>query len=158
MSKRNTELATNIKPELLDLADGIKKAASIDDNGKITVDKGFYESRLPEGITLAQVKKLEEYDSQLISAATVATAELSAPFFKRHKDVDTVQMKLQAGRSQIGTVIKRESQIRNVQTGEVSNVPGVATAKYRAFGSSGSSGSLKVCREYSVALHRDLLG
>ena len=156
-NKYREELATNIKPEVLAIADAMKKAAEIDDNGKITIGKDFYESALPDGLTMPLVKRLQDHESQLLSAATIVNAELAIPFFKKHKDIDVSPLKLQMGKNRIETVTKRTSDVRNVQTGEVTTVYGTTTAKYRAAGGNGSSGALRASRDYAQALGAKIL-
>jgi len=46
--------------------------------------------------------------------------------------------------------MKRSAEVRNVATGEVSTVYGAVSAKYRAYGCNGSSGSLKTIRSFAA--------
>lgn len=161
MSKKTTSLrdGLTLNDQITNLADALIKSSTADlGAGKIVVDKKFYEESLPEGVTMAQVRKIEEHNSNLITAATLAIGELAQAPMTKDKELASLSMRIPVSRGRVDAQIKREGQIRNVQTGEVSPVYGVVDVKFRAAGTSTSSGHLKTVRDQVKTAYGTLFG
>lgn len=136
-----------------ELADALKRDVAIEADKKVTVlPKDRYESMLPEGLDLKTVKKLQEFNGKLPAALELAAGELAVPYFKKHKDADTLVMRLPVARDSLQVVVHRDTDVRNVSTGEVSQVYGRTRSKWRMNGTNGASGQLRVVRDYVQAL------
>lgn len=145
---KNPRDGLNVNENILKLADAIKADATVDPSGVISVSKEFYEKSLPEGIELSQVRKIQEHNSNLVSAGALALGELGVPHLKKHKDLEQVSLVINAGRDQLSEQMQRSKQVRNLQTGETKDVYGAISAKWRVTGTAGSRGSLKATRDH----------
>ncbi len=152
MSKTDPRADLKVNASVLALADAIKTHATIDDSGVITVAKDFYEKHLPEGITIAEVKKLQGHHSELASAGVIALGELAMPHLKKNKDLAEATLVIDAGRDQYSAGLTRLKTQRNPSTGETTDVLGSTSVKWRTSGTAGSRGSLKTSRDYVLGL------
>jgi len=55
-------MTTEIKKEILDLAAALKKDATVE-GGKVVFPKDVFKTHLPEGLTIEQVKAVNNYTS-----------------------------------------------------------------------------------------------
>jgi hypothetical protein len=141
-----------VNDSILALADAIKQNAVVDATGVISVPKDFYEKNLPEGISIADVRKLQAHNSELVSAGVIALGELGVPHLKKHKDLTEATIVIDAARDQFSAGLVRLKSQRNPATGETTDVYGSTSARWRTTGTAGSRGSLKASRDYVLGL------
>ena len=131
------------------LADVLKRHSVLDPSSNtITTSKDADKEIFDEKTTAAGLRHYEELRSDLASAAVLVAGELGLDHMRKHKDVEDVTIKVNYGRDVITANVRRDKDVRNVQTGETSIKHGVATLGYRAFGSVGSRGALKSTRDH----------
>ena len=92
---------------------GIISLAGGDKTGK------FYEQTLKDadiGITLDQVKRLQEHDAELLAATTLAGGELAAEKFKENPELKEISMSYMHGQTTSHAYFEREgtTPVRNV--------------------------------------------
>lgn len=146
-----------VSPEILKLAGELKKEFKIGDGGLIEVPKSFYEDHLPEGLTMAIVKKVQDHDSNMTSATVLGMGEVSIPAFKKDKKLESTSIEYSAGKNSIGAVMHRSKTMTNPQGGEPITKFGVVTAKYQARASA-NLGALKRIRTHLNAQAASVFG
>lgn len=78
---------SKITPEVRAFADEIKKHIKIED-GKPVVSADAYAQTLPEGMSLEQIKLVNEHNAKFYPAATLASGEVAHGHMVKHKDVE----------------------------------------------------------------------
>ena len=113
-----------VREHVEELAGILRKEASIDENGKVTFNKDAFDKCLPEGMTRAQVRAVDTLKQDIALAQGLVTGDLGLDYMKKHKQVETIESKLQLPVGNIVAVVHREGVKRNVSTGEETKVPG----------------------------------
>ena len=67
-------MTTEIKKEILDLAAALKKDATVE-GGKVVFPKDVFKTHLPEGLTIEQVKAVNNYSQTFTGAQALVTGE-----------------------------------------------------------------------------------
>lgn len=147
-----------VNKEILELAKTIKPELKIGDAGVVTLDKKFYETNLPAGLTMEQVEQLQAYDSNLLSATALALGEVSLPHFKKHKNVERTSLEYSAGKNKVELRCLRE---KHVPAGPLGGEPttkfGVLEASYRVHAAR-NVGSFAKIRAHMSEQGKKLLG
>lgn len=111
MTTAKTETASNLPENIVKLAAEIKKDLTVGDGGVVTVPKDFYAKHLPEGLSLEQVKQVQDHDSTIFAAAGLALSELGLKHLKTHKAVEALSLDYTAIKNKHGLVYRREKQV-----------------------------------------------
>lgn len=108
-----------IKDSVVKLSDTLRKVATIDDNNVVNFPSDIFVAHLPEGLTAGDVKAVDLYKQDFAAAQALVTGELAVDQFAKSKDVKEVHSKvaLPVGRSV--SIVLRQADFRNPQTGEV---------------------------------------
>jgi len=108
MSKENHN-PLGFKPKDFELKDGV-----------ITPKEGqkLFEKHLPEGISVKDVRALDEYKEEYTGSVIAVTGEMAIDHLKKNKDVDRVITKCRIINGEIKTVFNREDKSRNPKTGK----------------------------------------
>jgi len=140
MSKAVVEDGLNLHEDVNSLAVKIRKALVIGEDGEVTVDKGLYDTLLPEGLTADTVKKVQTHHNNLVAATAHAVGEAGTAFLKSHKKVEHVHLeKFPMGRDSLRVNLARKAKVGGIGGVAVEH-HGWITAKYTS-GSAGTSGA-----------------
>jgi len=90
------------------LADSLRDGMTVGEKGQISTPADFAEKNLPEGLTLEQVKLLQDYRDQLPAALTLAAGELAVPAFKADKNLVEANASLAFGSDRINATVLRD--------------------------------------------------
>lgn len=161
MSKNNTRDGLNVSPAVLELANKIKDQLKLGAGGVAEdLGKDFYASTLPDGISMADVNKIQKHDSNLVAATALALGEESLDYFKKHKDVQSTSVELKAGANTIAIQADRYKSFPNRMGGaDAPNIEKHVTisARYTAQ-AAGNRGEFKKVREHIGNLGAELFG
>lgn len=152
-------MSNEISQDVLNLSAELKGKITIGDKGVATIDKAYYKELLAqEGVELASAEKLQALHSRLAPAAVHATGEVAVPYMKKHKDIEKVELSIpMLGKDSLDVTIKREKEVRNPQSGEVSTVYGVASAGFSVY-STRPRGEMAKVKEHLAGLALKALG
>lgn len=141
---------TEIKlPEaIVQLAKKIEKDLSVGEGGVIALEKDFFESTLPEDLTMALVKKVQDHSAEVYSAAALALGRKAAPYLKKNKGVQGVTLSYAEGRNTADLRYDGEKTFPAMGGGEPRVSYGVTSGKYTVNGAQTSRGSLKKVRAH----------
>lgn len=84
-----------LKPAVTELAARIKKEIKIDPKSGIgTIDKDFYATTLPDGITVPLIEKLQDHNTIFAAAGALAFGEASETILKKNKDLPSTELEI----------------------------------------------------------------
>lgn len=113
-------MATKVKaPKSQEWAKELKEQMTVNKNGVIETPPDFYEETLKDvGVTLEQLKALQEHNAQLLPAAGMAGAEVAHKHFQEHPDAQEVRLDYSMGHDQQSIIYSRgdTSPMREVLT------------------------------------------
>lgn len=89
----------------------LKDAMKIGPEGIIELSADLYETTLPEGKTMAELKAYHDHRDSIVAAATLAAGELSVDYFKANKDAEQVSVSLPVYKDNINVVIQRQKDL-----------------------------------------------
>lgn len=122
MSKKDATISRDglkVSENVLKLADAIKADLKIGATGVAEdLGKDFFERNLPENISMADVKRVDAFRSDLISAAALALGEVSVPFFSKNKDVGQVSLQFGSNKDKATVLVDRERRYPNRMGGK----------------------------------------
>lgn len=121
-------MTTEIKKEVLELAEAIKKEATVEGN-KVVFGKDAFKSHLPDGLTFEQVKAANTYSQTFTTAQALVTGELGVDVLKANKDFKDVTSSVVTPCGKSVAVLRREVTTRNMQTGEETVHHGYVSAR-----------------------------
>lgn len=123
-----------ISNETQKLAQSFVSQLTIGESGTATLAnaKTVAVDTLPEGVTKDALNKVLGHRDTLVAAATLALKDTGFDYLKKNPAVDEVLLKFPYGSDSVAIRVKREKDIRNVQTGEVSKVFGAVGVSYKA--------------------------
>lgn len=109
-----------------------------------------YLNLLPEGITKADVKLVEQHQSDYITATAAAVTELAGDAFVKDKKLEaiTTSLPFSSGRGNVGVKVERSREFNNPVTGEKIVKPNVVVAVKFA--------GVKVTKSILQSLKKDL--
>lgn len=119
---------TELKPEVLAIADELRKSAKLEE-GKVTFDKEVFEKTLPEGLTNKLVRQAEHHKQNFGLAQSLVTGELAIPAMAKNKELKEVVASTALPVGKAVSVITREQVIRNVATGQETTKYGYASTR-----------------------------
>lgn len=104
---------SNIKPEIVALADKVKALMNMDKkSGIATVADDTYTKLMPEGLTKEIVEQVQTYNSQLVAAGALALGEAAIPVMKKNDAVDRATLTIpMVGKDYIGLSFDRSRQV-----------------------------------------------
>jgi hypothetical protein len=159
MSKTETPAADdlNLPKHAAEIAKKLKGKLTIGEDGYIETDKDLIKDLLPEGLTMDDIKKVQQFNSDVVAGAAHAVGEIGTPFLKKHVKVDNVHLKgLQIGRDKVRVNLARERTINAL--GKSHTHHGYLEAKFTS-GSAGTSGAaFKRIRDHHAAKGAELWG
>jgi hypothetical protein len=113
-------MSKEIKATTRALADSLKAAMTMGENGVATTANDWYENNLPEGLTMDLRKQFQNHDSAVMAAQAVAVGEMGIPLMKENTTLTQVSASLAVGGDTISTDVLREYQHgKNTITGHV---------------------------------------
>lgn len=151
---------SNVKQAVQDLAAKIKPMFTLADNGVVLAEEGLYEKTLPEGITLEQLKAVQQHNTALVAATALAVGEIAVDAFKADKELTRVSTEFPVANDKIGANVLRSREYPAggiPKEGEVRDPSakitkyGVIEASYET-ASNGNKGELKKVRTQIGAL------
>lgn len=141
-------MSKDINPSTIELS---KKFADlqIGEGGHVTVAnaKTIAVETLPEGVSKDTLSKIQTHRDSLVAAATLALKDVGFDYLKKNPSVPEVLLKFPYGSDTAAVRIKREKDIRNVQTGEVSKVHGSVGVAFKVSARPNRGELKKVCVE-----------
>lgn len=125
-----------IKAEIVQLADKIKKEITIDGStGVATVPKELYANTLPDGLTVDTIKQLQDHNSQFAAASYMALGEASIPVMKKHKDLDRSTLDIPTvGKDHFSLTFDRSGEVRAPGGGDPKTVYGTGRVAFNMYG------------------------
>jgi hypothetical protein len=142
MSKTETPAADelNLPKGAAEIAKKLKGKLTIGDDGVIETDKDLVKELLPEGLTMDDIKRVQQFNSDVVAGAAHAVGEVGIPFLKKHPKVEHVHLPaLNIGRDKIRVNLARERTVTG-PGGKSATHHGYLEAKYTS-GSAGTSGA-----------------
>lgn len=103
-------MSKDIKPATRTLADSMKAAMTMGENGIAVTAPDWYETNLPEGLTIDLRKQFQNHDSAVMAAQAVALGEIGLPVMKENSTLTQISTSLAVGGDTIATDIVREYQ------------------------------------------------
>lgn len=103
-------MSKEIKATTRTLADSLKAAMTLGENGIATTEPDWYEKNLPEGLTMDQRKQFQNHDSAVMAAQAVALGEIGIPMLKENTTLSQLSASLAVGGDTIATDIIRDYQ------------------------------------------------
>lgn len=102
-----------IKQEVINIAAAIEKDITIDaKTGVATASPDLYARLLPEGLTPAIIKDLNDHNALFAAAATLALGDKAIPVMKKHKDLDRISLSIASvGKDGFGVNFDRSRQV-----------------------------------------------
>lgn len=110
-------------PEVKDttqaLAKKMKPLIKINDKGTATIEKDYYATHLPDGVTVEAVKALQDYNTEIVAAGALALGELAVETMKKDKELKVVELQIPTiGKDHFDFRVDRSYPSRNPSTGE----------------------------------------
>lgn len=154
-----TKNESTIKPEIKELADKIKAegALTIDKKtGEATVSADTYVKLLPAELTEEIVKKVQTYNTQMLTAAAHVLGHTSLPVMKKNTELDRTFLKMpMTGKDTINVTFDRSRTYAGGVTDGKANDPitkyGVVNASIDFYGSKANGDMLKVKNDLADA-------
>lgn len=146
-----------VNDNVLKLADSLSTQLQIGEGGVVTVNKDFYENNLPDGLTMADVKRVQEHNGNVLAGAQLALGETGIEYFRKHKDVDQLTLEIKAGADKMGVGFQRTRTYPGMKGGPEKTTVGVSMARYTAQ-AAGNVGSMKKVRTHLSQQAASLLG
>lgn len=156
---------SEVKQAILDLAATIKPMFTLAENGVVVASDDLYEKTLPEGVTVDQIKAIQQHNTALVAATAMAVGELSVDAFKADKDLQRVSAEFSAVGDKISATVTRSREYPAggiPKEGEVRD-PNAKITKYGVIDagyevvSNGNKGELKKVRAHIAALAASVL-
>lgn len=112
---------SNIKAEIVELADKLTKTFAIDKaNGNVTVTGDPFTDNLPEGVTLDQIKAVDDCRYNFIAASGKALGDAAVAAMLKHKTIDTVVGTFSlGGKNEVSHEILRAKEVFNPSSKEM---------------------------------------
>lgn len=140
---------SEVKQEVKDLSEKIKKEIKIDTKtGIATISETLYKDNLPEGMTIDNVKAVQDYNSRIVAATGLALGEASIPVMKKHKELEFTELTLPIVKDTASFTFDRQSTSRNPTDGSEVIKHGALSVKYVTSGAGTSKGELKKVRAH----------
>lgn len=151
----NDKPSSKLNDSITTMAAEIKKEFKIGEGGVVEVPKDFYEKTLPAGMTMADVRKVQDHDANLIAATGLALGEVGIDHFKRHKKADQLSVDFVAGKNKVGLVFQRSKKVQDGKGGTLEK-HGALSARYVVSGA-GNRGNFKKVRDHLAGMAADVL-
>lgn len=121
--------------------------------GLSTVKKEFYEGVVKDfGLDMETVATVRKIDTHVANVVAMGVGEEATHLAKKHKDLERVQVRVQAdGKNAFAADWKRSITTMNPTTKEQGVKHGVVNVKFDFYGS-GNHGEMKVIREHIAEL------
>lgn len=141
---------SDIKPEVLALAEKLKSGITVAKDGTATAAEGLFEQSLPEGVTMEQMKAAQAHTNLFIAAAANVLGNESINVMKKNAEIQAVSLSIPTvGKDSLDLTFKREAQVPN-SSGEGTNTKyGSLSAKYSMYGAGSRGQLLKVKQDLS---------
>jgi hypothetical protein len=144
-----------LKPSAHAIAEKLRSVVIVEktDNGHATqAPASFYEDNLPNGITMATVKTLQQYDSDIYAASLLVGGEAACGDFKENPTSASSVMKLRAGMDSVKHTYARDKEIRIPSTGATETRHCVAVSSWTKTGTPNSGVQVKAVRTHLNSL------
>lgn len=133
------------------LADSMKAAMTMGDNGVAVVAQDWYEKNLPETVTMDHVKTIQNHNSAVMAAQPIALAEVGLPIMKENTALSQISASVAAGADTIATDI-----VRDYQHGK-QTITGHVISSYTANAAGTNRGELAIAVKMVRAMADDIL-
>lgn len=142
--KKTTEI--EISDAVKAIAEAAKKSMTIAEGGIVEVPKDFYESLLPEGVSLKDVQKVQQANSTIIAGVGLALGDVGLAAFKKDKKLEQLSVSVNAGKDKLEVGLSRSRTSRNPTDGSEIVKHGVLSANWRV-AAAGNRGDFKKVRD-----------
>lgn len=130
----------------------LKGGMKVGAEGVIELSADLYETTLPEGKTMAELKEYHDHRDMIVAAASLAAGELSVDYFKANKDAQQVSVSLPIYKDNLNVVVQRSKDLpASTYLPEGKTVYGSLRANYTANGAV-NRGELKKVKTHLSAL------
>ncbi|QVD49088.1 hypothetical protein LUCX_18 [Xanthomonas phage vB_XciM_LucasX] len=129
------------------LADLVSTQITIDKDGVATVPADFYESTLPENLTIQQVKAVQKHRGEVVSAVALALGEKALPIMKKNTGLDKATVGFKVGNDKSEVAVHRSREFGDGKGGKVTKY-GYTTIEYTASGAT-NAGDFKKVRQHT---------
>lgn len=141
-----------IKTEVLQLSESIQGEIELDTNTGIGSEKSpgdAYKKNLPEGLTIEQVKTVNQYDANFIAASAHAFGQLSVKAMKDNDLAQTTASIKTVDKNRVNLTVDRERVYKDHlrDSGKETTRYGVVTVNYEVRAGKSTSGQLKQTRK-----------
>jgi NADPH-dependent glutamate synthase beta subunit-like oxidoreductase len=152
-------MSVEIKKEVVEMAALIKADLKIDASTGVGVTSAaLYEQLLPEGLTMDQVKALQDHNSTVFAAAALAVGESSIPLMKDNKDLEKVTAEILVGhKDKIKINFDRERSFPDQQTKGTITKMGQVNIGYDMYGTK-NRGEVTKVKNFLTEMALEALG
>lgn len=141
---------SEIKQEVLDLAEKIKSGISISKDGTVTIAEDLYIKQLPESIDPKVLAEAQKHTSQFIAAAAYVMGDKALDIMKKNAEINEVSMEIPTvGKDALNFNFKRSREVPNVAGDGKITKYGSMTVKMDSYGTGSRGQLLKVKQELS---------
>ena len=143
-----TDKKVELKPEVQEMSEKLRKAIKYDKEGQGTVADGVYTEMLPEGLTEAQVRQVYDHNVNFVAALAHAAGTDSVDLMAKHKNIQETYVKVpMIGRDYAEAIVNRTRETVNPKERDQKIVKhGAVTMNIRQFAGS-NAGQLKTARQ-----------
>lgn len=131
-----------LKAEVSAMSAIIAKGLTISKDGIASLAEDTVEQCLPEGMTLKDVKKVNDFRDTLVAASAHALAEPAVKAMAKDKKLESVSMVFKVASDSIGHTIERV-RLTGAPGGEKTPKAGYTVTKYEVNGAGKNRGELK---------------
>jgi hypothetical protein len=121
-----------VSDEVKALAAKLEAAFVVDGDGVSTLPKDVFETNLPEGLTIKEVKNVQHTLLNFVDATTLALGNKGITHLAANKEMPSLTTKFRAGNDSISASFTRAVNMRNPGTGEGFVRNGVSNTKLLA--------------------------
>lgn len=151
MSKKTASLSLEglkVSDRVLALATAISADLKIGDGGVADAPKDLFEKNLPDGVTMADVKRVDNARTEFVNASLLALGQVAVPAFTGNKDLQQVSLSFQSNKDKCTLQIDRERKFPNRMGGKdapdiVRNLHSNVSYKMKSVGGAGDYGRIK---------------
>lgn len=144
-----------LKDEIVSLAAKLEKEITLDKKSGVGSAKDdLYESNLPEDLTMAEVKKVSDYNTSFAAAGTLAFGNLSVAAMAGNKSLETTSIDIKMGvKDNLAIGVARTKEYANRLGGadEIIVKHGEVTVGYKVRAGK-NAGQLKAARQQIAEL------
>ena len=147
---------TALKDHTQALANAIASSLSVAKDGTISITGDIVEDNLPPDLTMADIKRVSKYRTDIIAAGVDALRQTGLPVMGKNAELERIELNFKFGDDPVGLSAKRSQTFNDGKGGQIIKKGHVVVA-YTAKGT-GNSGEFKRARELFAAEATALFG